>query len=428
MKAINNLFRVKNDIAKEPKIPAIEEKNSKYEGTDSLEQGKLNAIYSHGYKDSLGANGDPVNLEINLENRYEQFKEECRRNKQEQENLKKPFVEKHQQLISTKRTREALKSVKEEDLEKTEKRIEKIKDDIIAAKNDPGAFGIDATKKPKAQFVIGIIILLPITLYLLVFYLSASFSAFFKDFESTEVISAIFDANAFEKALNEGWMEAVFVSTIPFAFMGLGYLIHMFQKEGKSGIVKIVSLFIVTFIFDTILAYQIERKIYDIEKTLNSPEFNFSIAFQSVNFWGIIFAGFVVYVIWGLVFDFIMKEFEDMDKIKAFEREAKKKQSHLIERAEKIRHAISELDHEIANLKGQIESAKMKIDGFVFSNRKYLLIFTQYLKGWYMAISSEIVLSRDKQESLLQKCDEVKKAHILKHEITNEDFENVIYR
>ena len=45
------------------------------------------------------------------------------------------------------------------------------------------------------------------------------------------------------------------------------------------------------------------------------PEYTISMAFQSVNFWMIIFAGFIVYLIWGFVFDFIMESHSKMDKI-----------------------------------------------------------------------------------------------------------------
>ena len=141
-------------------------------------------------------------------------------------------------------------------------------------------------------------------------------SAFFKNFDTDGLTAAIFDGKALTKAMEGGWLEGVFIATIPFAFMGLGYLVHMFQKHKNwLSYLKIATLFIVTFIFDAILAYQIEKKIYDIEKTPDSPVFNIEVAFSKAEFWGIIFAGFVVYIIWGLVFDFIMKEYDNFDKI-----------------------------------------------------------------------------------------------------------------
>ncbi len=45
-------------------------------------------------------------------------------------------------------------------------------------------------------------------------------------------------------------------------------------------------------------------------KNIDSPEFNINIAFKDVNFWTIIFAGFAVYVIFILIFNFVMKEYK----------------------------------------------------------------------------------------------------------------------
>ncbi len=74
---------------------------------------------------------------------------------------------------------------------------------------------------------------------------------------------------------------------------------------------KIGMLFIVTFLFDAILAYLIEEKLYDLNKSLTDPPFSVSYALESPGFWVIIFAGFISYIIWGLVFDFIMHEHAD---------------------------------------------------------------------------------------------------------------------
>ena len=67
-------------------------------------------------------------------------------------------------------------------------------------------------------------------------------------------------------------------------------------------------LFVVTFLFDAILAYLIDEKIYNLNKRFEDPEFSLGYAIQDPSFWVIIFAGFVSYIIWGLVFDFVMKE------------------------------------------------------------------------------------------------------------------------
>jgi hypothetical protein len=245
-----------------------------------------------------------------------------------------------------------------------------------------------------------------------VFYISASYSAFFKVFESDQLSAAIFDAQAFSKALNDGALEAIFVGTIPFVFMGLGYLIHMFQKDGTKGKLKIVALIIVTFIFDVILAYQIEQKIYDFNRTLNTPDFNFQIAIQSVEFWGIIFAGFVVYIIWGLVFDFVMKEYENFDKIKIFIDaliQRKGAEQGFIEDLQKDK---AEISSEISNLEEKLGQLRHQLNSVFFPSKDYLEYHTEYTKGWMMGVQKEIALGVKENKILLQGTKEVCLVHL----------------
>ena len=100
-------------------------------------------------------------------------------------------------------------------------------------------------------------------------------------------------------------MELIGLIAVPFVFLGLGYILHMLNRETKKSWSKVVGLYVVAFVFDFILAYRIEEHAYNSTKTLTSPPFNIPIALASLDFWMIIFAGFVTYVIWGIVFDFI---------------------------------------------------------------------------------------------------------------------------
>ena len=294
-------------------------------------------------------------------------------------------------------------------------------------KADPAKYGVDADKSPKAQFYIGLILLTFITVYLLVFYVSASYSAFFKDFESDSLTAAIFDANAFKKALSDGWLEAVFVGTIPFVFMGMGYLIHMFQKaKSKLSYFKLGLIIILTFIFDVILAYLIEKKIFDFERVLGE-KFSPSIAVESVNFWGIIFAGFVVYIIWGLVFDFIMKEHENIDKIKSFINRKKEEITDLNFRRNTLISSIEDIKHEITSISGNISELQSKIDGFIFPIKEYLHYHYQYKEGWYQSINAELALPKKEKDELRGRCDEVESLHISELKLDTADYQNIVF-
>lgn len=418
MSAIKNLFKIKNEI----KLPVENEVDTK----EAREQVRI-TYYQSGYGDSAKALGEPLTLGMALRDLYNSFEDLCRKQLNEQEILKQPHKQNQEQEKTNLRKLETALSIYDGQIKTKADDIDRHKHEIVDVKQNPDKYGIDADKRPKAQFYIGLILLLPITIYLFVFYISASYSSFFKNFEDGSLTAAIFDAEALSKALNDGLLEAVFVGTIPFVFMGLGYLVHMFQKEkGWKGSLKLILLFVLTFLFDVILAYLIEKKIFDFN-ALPGQSFTANDALQSVNFWGIIFAGFVVYVIWGLVFDFVMKEHENVDKIKNFIRSKKEaikndedKKKELIEQVDKLKHDISEIEGKIAELQS-------KIDGFIFPVKEYLHYHFQYMKGWYQAINSELKFPNKQLDDLRQSCEVVATDHLNKLNLSEADHQNVVY-
>lgn len=384
--------------------------------------------YQSGYGAALKATGNSLNFKACLDNVYTSFEQQCREQEIHQKRLKQPYIDEKQRKQSELKNTEAAISIFEEKREHINEQINSAKHDIEDVKHYPEKYALTSTKKPQAQFYIGFLLLIPITIYLFVFYISATYSAFFKDFSNDSLTAAIFDAQALNNALKAGWLEGVLVLTIPSVFLGLGYVIHMVQKEkGIKNVLRLIALFIITFLFDALLAYQIEKKIYEFNKTLDSLPYNLQIALGEAEFWMIIFAGFVVYIIWGLVFDITMKEHENMDKINGF---VKTK----LEELKRLRAAKGEITEEINNLKrkvveitGKIEELQTVIDGFIMNLKQYLLYHNQYKEGWYQAIGSELNIAPATKTKLLEDCENVSNEHLQKLNLLNPDFQNVIY-
>ena len=374
MTSIKNLFKLKEPLPSKIVVGDTDDTD------DAREQIRI-TYYQTGYGASKKASGEPSTLRIGLHNLYNSFENLCRKQLNEQQLLKQPYVEQQERERTDLKKRETARTIYAEQIKSIDSAIDLHKFEMVDVKGDPAKYGIDSDKRPKAQFYIGLFLLLPITIYLFVFYISASYSAFFRDFETDTLSAAIFDADALGKAINDGWLEAVFVGTIPFVFMGLGYLVHMFLKiKGWGGYVKVAALFILTFIFDVILAYLIDKKIFLYDATLGQT-FTPNDAVQSVNFWGIIFAGFVVYIIWGLVFDFVMKEHENVDKIKGFIRNKKESIKNAIVKRKDLRTQVETVQQEITAINGRISELQSKIDGFIFPVKEYLHYHYQYVEG-----------------------------------------------
>ncbi|EJF99693.1 ABC transporter permease [Flavobacterium sp. F52] len=397
------------------------------ENEEDREQIRI-TYYQSGFAASVKATGKPIVLKACLQNLYMSFEDQCRKQKMEQDKLKQPYREEQEKNRTELKKSEAAIGIYEKKEQDINDNMDQIKNEIIEVKRNPDKYGIEEGKGLKAQFYIGLILLLPITLYVLVFYISASYSAFFKEFSNDSLTAAIFDADAFTNAFKASWLEGVLVTTIPFVFMGLGYVIHMVQKgKGIKNIFRLAALFTITFLFDGLLAYIIEKKIYEFNKTTESSPYNLNIALGEPEFWMIIFAGFVVYIIWGLVFDFVMKEFENIDKIRAFIRGRKENLLNLEKLKSDYVNKINDFKQQIVIVNGKISELQAKIDGFVFPVKEYLHYHHQYKEGWFQAIGTELALPYKEKEELLQNCELYSEEHLSKLNLIDPDFQHLVY-
>lgn len=419
MKTLTQLFSLKKSEDSSFKVSE--------ENEEDREQIRI-TYYQSGFAASIKATGKPIVLKACLQNLYMSFEDQCRKQKMEQDRLKQPYREEQEKSRTELKKSEAAIGIYEKKEQDIIDNIDQIKNEIIEVKRNPDKYGIEDGKGLKAQFYIGLFLLLPITLYVLVFYISASYSAFFKEFSNDSLTAAIFDADALTNSFRASWLEGVLVITIPFVFMGLGYVIHMVQKgKGIKNVLRMVALFITTFLFDALLAYQIEKKIYEFNKTTDSAPYNLNIALGEAEFWMIIFAGFVVYIIWGLVFDFVMKEFENIDKIRAFIRGKKENMMDLEKLKAEYINKINDFKQQIVTINGKISELQSKIDGFVFPVKEYLHYHHQYKEGWFQAINTEIALPHKEKLELLEGCENLSEEHLGKMNLVDPDFQHLVY-
>ena len=415
---IKNIFRLKPvPVEKEESPLKIVEANNNGEST---EESRKRTYHESGYRDSSRNNGNHTALSICLDAIYSKFQNEEKELAEKQNKLKEPYINEQKNketeikglTVSLDNKEEQIKEV-QQNIESVQNKIETLKFEINDIPRNPETYHINASKGASTKFWIGLLLLIPISLYLFAFYISTSFSAFFKTFDpNVNIMQSVLDAQAFNKAWEEGPLEGAFVTFIPFVFLGLGYLIHMFS-ENKNWInyIKIFMLFLVTFAFDAILAYEIESKLYELNKTFDSAPFDLSIAFTKNQFWGIIFAGFVVYIIWGLVFDFIMKEHKEKDKIK---HEQIKKQKDILvhqgrisgfeKQLEEIKNGITSIKELVIKARGRIEELQNIVDGVIIPTKEYKSYASEYVQGWITFINEKLAVSHPVKQEMIEEC------------------------
>lgn len=260
--------------------------------------------------------------------------------------------------------------------------------------------------------VITIVLLIPFTVYFFIFYSSVAYSAFFKEFDISSLDSggdfklsqAIFDAAAFPNAWNDGWGELLFILFMPIIFLAFGFVLNRWEREsGWLKYIKIPLLIVVAFIFDSLLSFEICEKIYNLNSMMSLdslPAYSIPLAVHDPRFWVIIFLGFISYLIWGFVFSYFVKAWENLDlnqirktelvnKIVMLQEELKAEESN----GTNLRNQISTIGTNILEIDTQMSVSTR------YDLAKIRLELHNFFAGWQTYLAALHCSEAEKQEA-----------------------------
>lgn len=269
-----------------------------------------------------------------------------------------------------------------------DKKIGELNEEIRSIDENPRE-SLHLNKPDKIGYYLGIAILFFLSIYLWIFYSSATYSAFFREIDYTKniIFNSIFYANSMAESLKMGFAAFLLTIVSPFIFIALGYLVHKFNEfKTPANYAKMIALITVTFLFDCIIAYEITKKIYEAWIVYN-PEaeetgYSLTLAIKDINFWLIIFAGFVVYIVWGLVLSFISDAHKSLDSVNAALRIRNSKIKELNERKSLLNLKVQENNVEIAKKEAEINTLNSKLGFIPFNRKEFEKIVTEFCSGW----------------------------------------------
>lgn len=253
-------------------------------------------------------------------------------------------------------------------------------------------------------------ILLLLSAFLFFFYSSTFYSAFFRDFLNTgtnTASQAMFDPEAFALSWQAGVMQFLFICLAPFIFMALGLVLHFFfEGKGLAGYFKSAAVITVTLTFDILLAYKIEYNLAYAEwmRTNVNPEILFQHTFleslTDKDFWVVIFCGFVVYIIWGLLFNTAYTAYIDAtssqrprrileEKIEKKETEIRETELHNLE----LRNKITRLEAENKTLHHRLETHSL------WDPAKVRVCLMDFFAGWISVMPALGKTAADQQSA-----------------------------
>ncbi|MEX2345566.1 MAG: hypothetical protein WD604_08130 [Balneolaceae bacterium] len=288
----------------------------------------------------------------------------------------------------------------QEEIKKKKLRIEEIK-----------AGNVEGEPVDRLGYYLSIGILAALTIYLVIFYTSVIYGAFIFSAEEavtqgvaageSYVFPTIVNLDAVPSVYeNHGLLGAVFLIVSTSMFIALGYLIHKFQ-EGKEYI-KATGILTFTFIFDVILAYGIVEVIHEakyLSGLVDSP-WEYSMVLTEVPFYIIIFAGFAVYIIWGLVLDYVFEEREKMRPGVGAIRKLKGEIEILANELKEFKAKKSEHREEINLLESKIKTKEMDKEKDIFDKKEVGHLIGNFVSGWvgFLRMSYDEPVSSQKIE------------------------------
>jgi len=232
------------------------------------------------------------------------------------------------------------------------------------------------------------------------FYLSASYSAFFRGtgVESVSDISNLF-ASVFTF---EAFQHFNFHWFLPFMFLLIGTVLHIaLESTSRIRILQILSAILLIVISDGILAYVVESKAHSLKfitGQIGSSDYGLSMALKSPSFYMILIMGSISVITWSLLFTKICSFYSTNKVTKGLlikQRNIKKKISaemskvnELIAECEEIKAGFELIEGNLNILKEQREHITENGLPITFSKSDLKNNLLAFYTGWTTNVSA----------------------------------------
>ena len=233
-------------------------------------------------------------------------------------------------------------------------------------------------------------------IYLIFFYASAIHSAFFRNAQSLIAnagddillyLDSIFDA----KAIFIWDTSLVFTYFGAFLFFAIGLLpIAMVNEEKKNSKLYAGLLIAGAFIADAAIAYKIDKGMHDLKILSGIPDIGWRF-YTSENFYLVLLFGFCAYLVWGQMYELLIKEKskKNTDKkaaiiintLKEKLKEQKDAQMLLEVKVKELEAAIAGILLQMEKLKKDLETARVNPDELARSLQSFYIGWRRFLMG-----------------------------------------------
>ncbi|MDH5367183.1 MAG: hypothetical protein OEW67_09370 [Cyclobacteriaceae bacterium] len=253
------------------------------------------------------------------------------------------------------------------------------------------------------KFTLNLFILIMLSVYLFFFYISATYKALYVDFEGiAEKIAEGIGTGSVMPApqeLSEAIQFNFMLFLVPFVFYAFGWAFHvLLELKNKFKFLFLGLLILITFIVDFLLALIIHNNTESAKELMGLATEHWS---SSATFYIILFLGFMVYIIWSILFDSMLREWDK----KHITNNIKKILKHLQGDIKKLNTKLVD----ISEIKNKISDYRDDVSIIMNGNLKRYI--DQFSSGWIS------YLSPANMKDVKENCINVKRKFEEKHNI-----------
>ena len=232
-----------------------------------------------------------------------------------------------------------------------------------------------------------------LSVYLILFYASAIYASFFRNagslIETAGDDIVLYLDNIFDvQGIFQPSPALLFVYLGAFLFFAIGLMPHTMTGKFKS--VKVGLAILGALIVDSLLAYKIDSGIHELKKMAGIADENWFFL-TSINFYLVLAFGFLAYLVWGYLYDLMLREKEKKNAeicaaliIKDL-RTKIKQQKELIK---DYKAKVLELESKVNMLEEKIEQLKKDLNKAMLNPDLLSQNLTSFYSGWRQYLNS----------------------------------------
>jgi len=379
--------------------------------TDSQQQpGEQNKVaerinvHNYAYQASGKNGGDPAAFKAYLEYVKEGHLVDESYSENEQligrQKMEANIQEKEQERQLKEGEKDAIEEIK---IPAVKEQIEETKGEIKQVKIDSVEKRISSDFQPIRYYTYTALTIF-LSFYLVFFYASAINSAFFRNASTlianagqdiTMLLDSIFDS----KAIFKPGTSLIFTYLGAFLFFAIGLLPHgILNGNGKNKRLFAGMMIAGAFAADALLAYKIDNGIHDLKLMAGLPDADWKF-YTSINFYLVLLFGFCAYLVWGTMYELLLKEKSKKNtdiKAEIMIADLKKRLGDQKQELQQLQTRIKELESDVNTIKLQLEKLRKDLETAMVNPDELARNLQSFYKGWlqYLNGSSELQVQK----------------------------------